>query len=119
MTWKIAKKDFLLNIMTFKFAVGTIVSVVLIAIFIPVLVSDYQQRLEVYNRNVADNEGELRKVKVYKNVSPTIYRPPAILAVFSGGIAKQLVNSAQYYMGNPPISSFVATKRNDERDNLR
>ena len=32
MIWKIAKKEFLLNLMTFKFAVGTIVCVVLTAV---------------------------------------------------------------------------------------
>ncbi len=55
MIWKIAKKEFLLNLMTFKFAVGTIVCVVLTAVFLPILVKDYQQRLKTYNVNVARN----------------------------------------------------------------
>jgi hypothetical protein len=53
------KKEFLLNMMTFKFAVGTILCVVLMAVFMPVLATDYQQRLKTYNKNVADNEAEL------------------------------------------------------------
>jgi ABC-type transport system involved in multi-copper enzyme maturation permease subunit len=93
MIWKIAKKEFLLNLMTFKFAVGTIVCVVLMAVFMPVLVNDYQQRLKNYNENVAANESELRKVKVYKNITPTVYRPPNVLSVFSEGIDNQLDNS--------------------------
>ena len=93
MIWKIAKKEFLLNLMTFKFAVGTIVCVVLMAVFMPVLVNDYQQRLKGYNENVAANEAELRKVKVYKNITPTVYRPPNVLSVFSGGIDNQLDSS--------------------------
>jgi len=40
MIWKIAKKEFLLNLITFKFAVGSIVCVVLTAVFMPVLVSN-------------------------------------------------------------------------------
>ena len=44
MIWKIAKKEFLLNLMTFKFAVGTIVCVVLTAVFMPILAKDYQRR---------------------------------------------------------------------------
>ena len=87
MIWKIAKKEFLLNLMTFKFAVGTILCVVLMSVFMPVLVNDYQQRLKDYNENVSANEAELRKVKVYKNITPTIFRPPAVLSVFSEGIA--------------------------------
>jgi ABC-type transport system involved in multi-copper enzyme maturation permease subunit len=118
MIWKIAKKDFLLNLMTFKFAAGMIVSVVLAAVFMPVLTNDYQQRLRVYNRNVADNEAELRKVMVYKNITPTVYRPPNILSVFAEGVEKRLGNSALIYYeripkivaasqeGNPYISNF-------------
>jgi ABC-type transport system involved in multi-copper enzyme maturation permease subunit len=94
MIWKIAKKEFLLNLMTFKFAVGTILSMVLIAIFVPILAKAYQERLKVYNENVAYNEGELHKVVIYKNITPTIYRPPSVLAVFSEGLEKQLGNSA-------------------------
>ena len=92
MIWKIAKKEFLLNLMTFKFAVGTILCVVLMAVFVPVLVNDYEQRLKDYNENVAANEAELRKVKVYKNITPTVYRPPNVLSVLSGGIDNQLDN---------------------------
>ncbi len=93
MIWKIAKKEFLLNLMTFKFAVGVIVCMVLMAVFMPVLVSDYQQHLKDYNENVTANEAELRKVKVYKNITPTVYRPPNVLSVFSKGVDDQIDNS--------------------------
>jgi len=76
--------------MTFKFAVGTIVCVVLTAVFAPILAADYGQRLKTYNDNVSRNEAEMQKVKVYKNITPTIYRPPAMLSVFSAGLEKQL-----------------------------
>ena len=102
MIWKIAKKEFLLNLMTFKFAVGTILCVILMAVFMPVLVNDYQQRLKNYNENVADNETELRKVKVYRNITPTIYRQPSVLSVFSGGLEKQLGNSAKIKLDKIP-----------------
>ena len=95
MIWKIAKKEFLLNLMTFKFAVGTIVCVVLTAVFMPVLVSDYQQRLKNYNENVAANNTKLEKVKAYRTITPTVYKPPVILSVFSGGLEKRLANSAK------------------------
>lgn len=95
MTWKIAKKEFLLNLMTFKFAVGTILCVILVFVFVPVLANDYQQRLEEYNKNVTANEAELRKVMVYKNILPTVYRPPNVLSVFSEGVEKRLGTSAK------------------------
>jgi len=112
MIWKIAKKEFLLNLMTFKFAVGTIVCMVLTAVFIPILAKDYQQKLRTYNDNVARNEAELRKVKVYKNITPTIYRPPSVLSVFSEGLEKQIANSAKIEYDRIPEISAAAGQEN-------
>lgn len=109
MIWKIAKKEFVLNLMTFKFAVGTLLSMVLVAVFVPILATAYQERLKVYNENVAYNEAELHKVVVYKNITPTIYRPPSVLAVFSEGLARQLGNSATIeYDKVPEITGAAA-----------
>ena len=94
MIWKIAKKEFLLNLMTFKFAVGMILSMLLIAVFVPILGKAYQERLNIYNENVAYIKGELNNVVVYKNITPTIYRRPSVLAIFSEGLEKQFGNSA-------------------------
>lgn len=112
MIWKIAKKEFLLNLMTFKFAVGTIVCVILTAVFMPIMAKDYQQRLRTYNENVARNEAELLKVKVYKNITPTIYRPPSVLSVFSEGLEKQIAGSAKIEYNKIPELSAAATQEN-------
>ena len=61
----------------------------------PIMAKDYQRRLEDYNENVAANETELRKVKVYKNITPTVYQPPNVLSVFSEGLEKQIASSAK------------------------
>ena len=109
MIWKIAKKEFLLNLMTFKFATGTMLCMILIAIFVPILAKAYQERLENYNENIAYNQTELRKVVVYKNITPTIYRRPSVLAIFSEGLAKQLGDSAAIrYDKVPEISGSSA-----------
>jgi len=92
MTWKIARKEFLLNLMTFKFTVGTAVCIVLMAVLMPGLVNDYEERLANYNGNVASNQAEFQKVKVYNNLTPTVYRTPTVLSVFSKGIADRLEN---------------------------
>lgn len=105
MIWTIAKKDFLLNLMTFKFAVGVMLCIVLMAVFMPVLVKDYQQRLKEYNENVAANEAKLRNAKVYFGIfyiGPNIYRPPAMLSVFSKGIESHLDGSARIGPQNVP-----------------
>ena len=107
MIWKIAKKEFLLNIMTLKFAVGAVTCVVLTAVFMPILAADYRQRLEMYNKNVADNEAELRKTVVYRSIRHTIYRPPAVLSAFSAGLEKQLAGSAQIELEKVPELSVT------------
>jgi ABC-type transport system involved in multi-copper enzyme maturation permease subunit len=108
MIWKIAKKEFLLNLMTFKFAVGTTLCLVLVAVFVPILGKAYQERLKIYNENVAYNEAELLKVVVYKNITPTVYRRPSVLAVFSEGLAKQLGDSATIEYNEVPELSEAA-----------
>jgi ABC-type transport system involved in multi-copper enzyme maturation permease subunit len=107
MIWKIAKKEFLLNIMTFKFAVGAVACVVLTTVFMPILAADYRQRLELYNKNVADNQDELRKAVVYRNIRHTIYRPPAVLSAFSAGLEKQLAGTAQIELEKVPELSVT------------
>ena len=107
MIWKIAKKEFLLNIMTFKFAVGTILCVVLIAVFVPVLADDYQQRLQKYSQQVTDNEARLRQVKAYRVLTPTVYRRPQVLSVFSQGLEKRLGDSAKIGFGIIPDFDMI------------
>jgi ABC-type transport system involved in multi-copper enzyme maturation permease subunit len=110
MIWRIAKKEFLINLMTFKFAVGTILCVVLMAVFMPVLVNDYQQRLKDYNANVSATQAELQKAKVYDTLllgwKHFVYRPPAILSVFSKDIAHHVGDSVQIsYVRVPELSA--------------
>ncbi|NQT00971.1 MAG: hypothetical protein HQ580_03015, partial [Planctomycetes bacterium] len=107
MIWKIAKKEFLLNLMTFKFTVGTILCVILVSFFVPVLAKDYQRRLKEYNENITANEVELRKVMVYKNILPTVYRPPNVLSVFSEGVEKRLGTTAK--ISNMDVPEINAT----------
>ena len=112
MIFKIARTELLLNVMTFKFAVGTIVCVVLMSVFMPMLVNDYQQRLEDYNKNVAANDTVLRSVKVYKNITPTVYRRPSVLSVFSEGLEKRLGNSAKIEPKSVPQINMDVTADN-------
>ena len=112
MIWKIAKKEFLLNLMTFKFAVGAVACVVLMVVFMPILAADYRQRLQTYDKNIADNEAELRNVKVYRNIAHTIYRPPAVLSAFSAGLEKQLVGTAKIELDKAPELSVTERKGN-------
>jgi ABC-type transport system involved in multi-copper enzyme maturation permease subunit len=103
MIWKIAKKELLLNIMTFKYITGTFMCTILIITLLPVLISDYQKRLETYHHNIASNKAELNKVKCYKSLRPVIHRKPALLAIFSRGLEQKIHDSEQIKVGHVPI----------------
>jgi hypothetical protein len=61
---------------------------------LPVLVDGYEQRLSQYNQRVAENETKLRQIKAYRVLTPTVYRRPQVLSVFSQDLEKRLVDSA-------------------------
>lgn len=90
MFWTIMRKELLQHLISFKFAVGTIVCVVLTAVFVPALLKDYAMRMEQYSAGVAYNQTELQKVMAYSNITPTVFRRPSPLSVFAEGLDKQL-----------------------------
>jgi ABC-type transport system involved in multi-copper enzyme maturation permease subunit len=112
MIWKIAKKEFLLNVMTFKFALGTVLCVVLVAVLVPVLLEDYQQRVRDYSAKVTANETDLREVKVYMNIAPTVFRPPTILSVFGEGYETRLANAAKIELESIPEVNSTSSETN-------
>ena len=61
MIWKIAKKELLSNLLTLRFSVGTVLFLILAALFTYVLLGDYGQKLEGYNSLVSKNADELKK----------------------------------------------------------
>jgi len=106
MIWTIARKEFLLNLMTFKFAVGLLLCVVLLGVFVPALIADYRQSRAEYDKNVAEREAQLRQNIIYMNVLRSgpyrLYRPPPVLSVFSAGSHKRLQDSAQIGLTDVP-----------------
>jgi ABC-type transport system involved in multi-copper enzyme maturation permease subunit len=112
LTWTMARKEFLLNLMTFKFAAATVVCVILTAVFVPMLARDYQERLGTYRDNVTRNEADLRTVKVYQNITPTIFRAPAVLSVFSEGLEKRIADAVTIELDKVPQMQGAASQGN-------
>lgn len=111
MTWKIAKKELLSNLMTLRFTVGTVLFLVLAVLFTTVLLGDYRQRLKDHDEMVSKNNDELRGLMTYQNLKPTIYKPPETLSVFSKGAEDNMGNSVQVSIGEvPELKSAVTTK---------
>lgn len=112
MIWDIVKKEFLLNITTFKYVVGTCMCTVLVMILLPVLISDYQKRLEPYHYNVAHNEAELHQVKCYWSLKPIVHRLPSLMALFSRGLERKMPDSVQIELSHVPVLQSDAKREN-------
>lgn len=111
MIWKIAKKELLSNLLTLRFAVGTVLFLALAVLFTCVLLGDYRQKLEDYDGLVSKNSDELRGLMTYQNLRPTIYKPPEILAIFSKGVEENMGNSTRISIGEvPELTSGVTAK---------
>lgn len=109
---QIVQKELLLSLMTFRFAAATVVCVILTAVFVPMLAKDYQERVKTYRDNVTANEADLRTVKVYKNIAPTIFRAPSVLSVFSEGLEKRIAAAAMIELDKVPEIHGVASEGN-------
>ena len=98
--WRIIRKEILSNIITLRFSVGTALFLTLVVLFTFVLIGDYSQKLESYNKLVIKNETELRQLMTYRNLKPTVYKPPEIFEVFSKGVIENMRNSLMFL--HPP-----------------
>lgn len=112
MLWTIIKKELLLNLLTFKFVVGTVVCVILTAVFVPILAKDYQKRLKEYNVRVSVDETKLKKAKVYMVLTPTVYRSPTVLSIFSEGLEKRIGNNQRIELNRIPGLSGTPNEDN-------
>ena len=112
MIWRIARKEVLSNIITLRFTVGTVLFLALVVTFTTVLISDYRQKIESYNELVSRNSSELRQLMTYRNLKPTVYKPPEVLVVFSKGVEENMGNSVQISIGEVPISKSAAGAKN-------
>ena len=111
MIWKIARKELLSNLLTLRFAVGTVLFLALAVLFTCVLLGDYRQKLRDYDGLVSKNNGELRGLMTYQNLRPTIYKPPDVLAIFSKGVEENMWNSTRISIGEvPELASGAAAK---------
>ena len=76
MIWKIAKKEFLLNLVSARLSIGFLLCLFLILFTVTVNIDDYDKRLRVYRMNKANAEKTFKEVRVYSYLRPEIVKPP-------------------------------------------
>ena len=82
----IIRREFLDNLISFKFIACVLVAVVLVSISTAVLTNDYKDRLEDYNKGVAIAQESMTKVPVYSYLEVGIFKRPSPLSIFVSGI---------------------------------
>jgi hypothetical protein len=111
MVLRIARRELLSNLMTLRFAVGTLLFLVLAVLFTCILLGDYGQKLHNYDALVARNSEELRELMIYQNLKPTIHKSPEVLAIFGKGVVGRMGNSYRISIGEvPELTGSIAVK---------
>ncbi|MFC1712390.1 ABC transporter permease subunit [Candidatus Poribacteria bacterium] len=95
MIWTIAKREIFSNIIKFRFLVGLVLCLMLIAASTFVLTMDYTTRLKEY-KDKADARAEyLETVKVHSQMRSSVDRPPSPLGFLCIGLEKELGNTVE------------------------
>jgi len=113
MIWKIAKKEFLLNLVSARFIIGFLLCLFLIPFTLTVNIDDYDSQMRVYRVDKANAEGAF-KVRVYSNLKPEVVKPPEPLSIFCRGISGNVGNRVKIWLGEKPL---FATGKSAIRDN--
>ena len=93
------RREFLDNLMTFRFAAAVVIMLLLVVANTVVLIKDYELRLADYNTAVKTHRQELREInKTYSDGMLGVWgamildRPPNPLSIFNTGLDKRLGN---------------------------
>ena len=103
MIWHIAKKDFLLNIISVRFIIGFLLCLLIIPFTIIVNLDDYKNQLRIYQIDREEAEKNLKETRVYSGLRPVIVKPPEPLGIFCTGISSNMGDKVKTNFGEKPI----------------
>lgn len=103
MIWHIAKKDFLLNIISVRFAIGFLLCLLVIPFTIIVNIDDYRNQVRIYRIDSGEAERSLEETRVYSGLRPVIVKPPESLGIFCRGISNNTGDRVKIRFGVKPI----------------
>jgi ABC-2 type transport system permease protein len=110
---RMAKKDFLNNLLSARFAIGFVLCLVLIPFSILINVSQFRDRTDQFRIDRAAAERAVKEVRVYSKLRPEVVLPPEPLSIFSKGISDQVGNRVQVWLGDRPMLAAGKTEAGD------
>ena len=112
--FRIAKKDFLNNLLTARFVIGFVLCLVLIPFSVLINVDDYREQISLYRVDLAAAEKSQKEIRVYSALRPEIVFPPEPLSVLGKGLSGQVGNKLRIRLGEVPL---LAEGKTAARDN--
>lgn len=103
MIWLIAKKDFLLNLLSVRFIIGFVLCLLVIPFTIIVSVDNYENQVRVYKIEQAQADQEMKESRVWSHVRPTVVQEPEPLSIFSTGIISNIGNKVKIMFWEYPL----------------
>lgn len=103
MVWLIAKKDFLLNLISARFIIGFILCLVIIPFTLVVSVESYLNQDRIYKIEQKKEIENLENTRVYSGLRPTVVHKPEPLSIFSSGISNNIGNKVKINLGEYPL----------------
>lgn len=85
----IVKREFLDNLLSFKFIACVLVAIVLSLTSTAILTRDYQDRLRNYDQGLAAAKEILAQVPVYSALKVKLFRKPSPLSIFVAGVERR------------------------------
>jgi ABC-type transport system involved in multi-copper enzyme maturation permease subunit len=114
MIWHIAKKDFLLNIISARFIIGLLLCLIVIPFTIGISIDEYKSQLRIYAIDKEKSEMEWKDIRVYSDLKPEIIKHPEPLGILYKGINQNIGNKVKIYLQEYP---FFPTGHSSTRDN--
>lgn len=103
MIWLIAKKDFLLNLLSVRFIIGFVLCLLVIPFTIIVSVDNYENQVRVYKIEQAQADKEMKESRVWSHVRSTVVQEPEPLSIFSTGIISNIGNKVKIAFWEYPL----------------
>ena len=103
MFWVLLRREILVHLITFRFAITVITCLLLVATTMFIRINDYEQRLAGYNTARDAHRDELLSTRTYSFLMPKVDRPPNPLSIFNAGMDSRIGNTLRIYYTHVPV----------------
>jgi ABC-type transport system involved in multi-copper enzyme maturation permease subunit len=113
MILRIARKDFLNNLLSARFVIGFVLCLFLVPFSVLINIDDYSEQASLYRLDRDAAEKSLKEIRVYSALRPEIVFPPEPLSIFDKGLSNQVGNKLRIQLGEIPLLTEGKTTTRD------